>query len=609
MSLSTSLCHWDEQHDKEQHAGFGNRQFSKVCSPPKVLPHPMALRKLLCMATTHPKWEVYLDHALTARGVFEPPVDNADRKRISEQLHVEFHKLDRTAQDNLVNLVESLGIISLDCQAKASAAKDHAGAKETYKSRPDISLLKSCLPVTEASNAAIEKYLAALASLLEEERRHGFRDGDQSEKALKKKIRTWERDLERGRRTFQIASELIVKADTKADLQDTFMEDKIDGHWRGALEFAAGANFAGLWVKVDKNDTIIDRLVRKCEVVSASSWPQKFRQQDTANPTPLEAYFANKCASVSPSHFAGIRSWNSDRVKYILTLYSPFCAHGDLAGIIDKSVASGTPLPEPFLWAAFLHLVEACMIMRNGSLGQGLVPDWYYVIHRDIKPGNIFIDGPGERFPAYPTLKVADFGLATETYKDDPNNPSQYNGGSGSAPYRPPEQLNKKRRLADSGTPEQELEEPRLWEWTNVYAIGVVMYQMYHNWELLKAEQKYLVPNEADWYMSNPSVTRSPNLQKYIARCIRRKPERRTGLDKLYDKLQKMKPRGNREMEKYLQDAVNGLQPENDAYDVTFGGPQKYAIGMAYEEPSGFGSSDLSATDVIDQGGVPVQRR
>ncbi|KAF7192431.1 putative serine/threonine-protein kinase [Pseudocercospora fuligena] len=505
-------------------------------------------------------------------------------------LDAEFHKLDRTAQDNLAELVESLDTISADCQAKAAAARDHAGAKEVNKSKPDISLLESCVPTTEASNAAIEKYLDALTLLLEVERRHGFSDADRSKKVLKEQIKTWKGNLETGRRTLRIASELIAKARTKADLADTFMDHTIDGSWTGAFEFGAGANFAGLWLKLDQNDTIID--------------------QDSANPTPLEAYFANKCTTVSDNHFVGIRAWDSsDRVRYILTLYSPFCANGDLHDMIDKSITSGTPLPEPFLWAAFLQLVEACIIMRDGSLDQRLIPDWYHVIHRDIKPGNIFIDEPGKRFPAYPTLKVADFGLAIETYEGDPNNPSKYNAGSGSAPYRPPEQFNKQRRLKESGAPEQPLVEPRLWEWTNVYAIGVVMYEMYHNWDLIKPEQKYLVPNEAEWDMWNNAVKRSINLQSFIARCIRRRPENRIGLDELYDKLKKMDPLGDLAMGKYLQNAMNGSQPQVHAYDVAFGGSQKYAIGMTYKEPSGFGSSDLSDTDMFDEGGVPVQIR
>ncbi|KXT05641.1 hypothetical protein AC578_5584 [Pseudocercospora eumusae] len=569
----------------------------------------MALRNLLRMTPTHPKWDVYLEYALIARGVFEPPVDHAYRKEISKRLDAEFHKLDKTAQDNLVELIESLGPIGTDCRAKNAVARDHEGAKEAYKSKPDITLLESCLPVTVIANEAIEKYLVALTSLLEAERQHDFRDGHRSENLLNERIRTWTRNLERGQRTLRIASELIAKAKTKAELEDRFMDDRIDGHWRGALEFGVGANLAGLWVKVDENDTIIDRIVRKCEVTSATSWPKKFRQQDTANPTPLEAYFANKCADVSRDHFVGIRSWHSDTIKYILTLYSPFCANGDLKGMVDKSVAFGTPLPEPFLWAAFLQLVEACIIMRDGSQGQGLLPDWCSVIHRDIKPANIFLDQPSARFPAYPTFKVADFGLAIETYEGDIFNPSNYNTGSGSAPYRAPEQLNKRRRLDATGSPEQALVEPRLWEWTNVYAIGVVMYQMYHNWFLLKAEQKYLVPHESEWHMANASVTRSPNLGDFIARCIRRNPRNRIRLDELYGNLRDMNPHGDLEMQEYLRDAINGSQPGNSAYDVEFGATQKYAVGMAYKEPSGFDTSDLPDADMMDQGGVPVQWR
>lgn len=112
-----------------------------------------------------------------------------------------------------------------------------------------------------------------------------------------------------------------------------------------------------------------------------------------------------------------------------------------------------------------------------------------------------------------------------------------------------------------------------------------------------------------EWDMWNNAVKRSINLRSFIARCIRRNPENRIGLDELYAKLKQMKPLGDLAMERYLQNAMNGSQPRSYAHDVTFGGPQKYAIGMTYTEPSGFGSSDLSDTDMIDDdGGVPVQR-
>ena len=93
------------------------------------------------------------------------------------------------------------------------------------------------MPVTEASNTAIEKYLDALTLLLEVERRHGFSDADRSKKVLKEQIKTWKGNLETGRRTLRIASELIAKAKTKEELQDTFMDHRIDGQWTGAFEF------------------------------------------------------------------------------------------------------------------------------------------------------------------------------------------------------------------------------------------------------------------------------------------------------------------------------------------------------------------------------------
>lgn len=99
-------------------------------------------------------------------------------------------------------------------------------------------------------------------------------------------------------------------------------------------------------------------------------------------------------------------------------------------------------IPRRATWSFFEDLAEAASSMAHGhdpldpmSLQRG---NWQTVIHRDVKPVNIFFGlprTPGKR--GIPELKVGDFGLAVpHNYKE---NPEQI-VGVGTATYRAPEQ-------------------------------------------------------------------------------------------------------------------------------------------------------------------------
>ncbi|EME82718.1 uncharacterized protein MYCFIDRAFT_174275 [Pseudocercospora fijiensis CIRAD86] len=620
MSLSTSL----------EHVVINNIPDLAI----ELIVHSESQLTIFRMARKHPGWKVYLQYALLARGV-EPGVEDdckliryitVDPKLMATN-RSQTNRKSALSRDTLVNLIQSIDTVEKECRAKASAVGAHAGAGELNKSRPDIDLLESYKTLILAANGVIEQYLVALTSMLEEERRHNFSDGYRSLNFLEERINVWKSNLEGDRQNIKTLSEVLAKAKTRADLEETFLDDRLNGQWRGAMEFGDGANLAGLWVKVDENDTIVNVSPLQSDyhrnpafeliVTRSISFANKFYQRDTLNGTPLEAYFANKCAAVSNRHFARVGSWHLDRVKYILTLYSPFCANGDLKGMIVKSVTSDTPLPEPVT----LTTDDSCAaVLKHASLcemdpqAKDSCPTAWKHFH-----------GPARRtFPSIShsetgmlgSLAMADFGLAIETFEGDPNNPSNYNKGAGSKPFASPEQFNKKQRIDLSGSPNVALAEPRLWEWTNVYsvslinvqtntspAIGVVMYQMYHNWILHRAEQKFLVPDESQWDMINDAVPRSPNLANLISRCIETNPENRISLDELYEGVRNLEPQGQPAMAQYLQEGLNGSQPENEEFDVTFGSPVKYAIGMAYREESGFESSDMMS-DVQEEDGL-----
>ena len=73
-------------------------------------------------------------------------------------------------------------------------------------------------------------------------------------------------------------------------------------------------------------------------------------------------------------------------------------------------------IPEGFIWHTYLQLAQAIAFLhdgydpRNGDCRPP--PNHRPIIHRDIKPGNIFLRNPKSgRY--YPNIVLADFGLAT----------------------------------------------------------------------------------------------------------------------------------------------------------------------------------------------------
>ena len=84
------------------------------------------------------------------------------------------------------------------------------------------------------------------------------------------------------------------------------------------------------------------------------------------------------------------------RVRLCLDL----CAKGDLRNstfdgfekMAQPSVQPPVPIfPERFLWHVFKELVDACLILRQGSPVEP-VPGWKPLVHNDLHASNVFLD-------------------------------------------------------------------------------------------------------------------------------------------------------------------------------------------------------------------------
>ena len=69
-------------------------------------------------------------------------------------------------------------------------------------------------------------------------------------------------------------------------------------------------------------------------------------------------------------------------------------------------------LPEAFIWHILYSMANALAFCRHGT-NQGTDKHWDTIVHGDIKQCNILLAAPEDGSnPLYPTLKLADFGLA-----------------------------------------------------------------------------------------------------------------------------------------------------------------------------------------------------
>ncbi|KAL8646582.1 MAG: hypothetical protein Q9210_006054 [Variospora velana] len=95
------------------------------------------------------------------------------------------------------------------------------------------------------------------------------------------------------------------------------------------------------------------------------------------------------------------------------TFWYEWCPNGDLQDLIDAYTKRPAKIPESFIWHAYMQLADAFAYIHTGYGGAPPPKKFQTIVHRDVKPPNIFLRPSGRSGYSYPDLVLADFGLAT----------------------------------------------------------------------------------------------------------------------------------------------------------------------------------------------------
>ena len=174
-----------------------------------------------------------------------------------------------------------------------------------------------------------------------------------------------------------------------------------------------------------------------------------------------------------------------DRKTY--RMYLEYCPHGDLEGVItdyqrrealtaeDGNVVN-VRIPELTLWGIFESLVSAACLMQFGRLPGTTSNRSNHldgeIVHRGIKPENIFLSPPHARlWPYLPMVKLGDSGYAVHAKDKFLRNPDNLRGTK-TTQYMAPEQrvwTEESRKQYSNGRAEQVRSS------SDIYAIGRIM--------------------------------------------------------------------------------------------------------------------------------------
>lgn len=223
--------------------------------------------------------------------------------------------------------------------------------------------------------------------------------------------------------------------------------------------------------------------------------------------------------------WVSIRSSRSNRILY------EYCPHGtlyDLYRFYGKKCR--VTIPEAFLWHVFHSLATVICYHAYGTTDGQPTRNWNEIVHRDIKPLNILLSDPElNNRDLYPTLKLADYGLAYSIPNDEIRRLKRTMWSGGTPGYVAPE-VNSRIRDDPNQTPH-----PIASHLSDVYSIGCTMIDFLRlpmsryskaSWELL----------DLDLDFSYQYYPYSRDLVDLARQCVKPDPKDRPSAIDLYQR-------------------------------------------------------------------------
>lgn len=219
--------------------------------------------------------------------------------------------------------------------------------------------------------------------------------------------------------------------------------DDDDHDWRPVRPLGKGGfGIVGLWQKFNNYDTVKDSIAIKQQAYDED---EEFQASMTIGEDGLamEAAIMQQLNVHGNRNIIRLRDFKNNAAEKLWRFYFEFAPYGDLRVLQSNYRAWSTYFPEDFLWHVFHGLANAALTLHEGpfhGLDGGFI-EGPYVLHFDLKPSNIFLSDPVDEedydFSNFPTVKMADFGVAKLTSPDDSQNPKDYRG-LGTKGYHPP---------------------------------------------------------------------------------------------------------------------------------------------------------------------------
>ena len=269
-----------------------------------------------------------------------------------------------------------------------------------------------------------------------------------------------------------------------------------------------------------------------------------------------------------------------------------YCERGSLQDLINESRQGDTFIPETYVWNVLLQLSSALVYCHLGlqvnnergvSSVRRAIGDWKPVLHRDVKPANVFLMNYSET--DYDCVKLGDFGLGY--ILQDDTTPETY---AGTAQYLAPE-INRTSTRSIHWT-----------EHCDIFSIGCTIYALCR----LEPPFSYHVEAETEIYTPIPDHY-SDQLRTCIASCLRYSPQTRPNALRIWQQSQRhVKPK--------LLDSREPIRPDSKIISaqeilgtITTNVTQVFSLNFSLNdvllEVVAFGNADLTQ-NAVDMVGV-----